>query len=67
MLLLGGLLLVLFAAAEVMVDCETTKGRLSIKLEPTWSPRGVERFLQLVDSGFYDKEIPLVRCMEGLF
>lgn len=48
----------------VRVSCKTTKGALAIVVEPSWSPRGAERFLQLVDDGFYSG-IPFFRCLAG--
>lgn len=46
------------------VHCETTKGPLDIMVMPGWSPRGAERFLQLVDDGFFN-QLPLFRCVEN--
>lgn len=49
---------------SVSVRCETTKGAISISVRPSWSPLGAQRFLQLVDDGFYTN-LPLFRCMSG--
>ena len=46
----------------VLVDCETTKGRITLAIEPTWAPRGAARFLELVDAGFFSS-LPLFRCV----
>lgn len=37
----------------VNVKFETTKGAILMKVAPAWSPNGAERFLQLVDDGYY--------------
>lgn len=50
------------AAIEVL--CKTTKGDVEIVVEPSWSPLGAARFLELVDDGFY-KDIPLFRCVDN--
>ena len=45
------------AAAEagpVEVAVETSKGEFVIAVHPEWAPRGAERFLTLVESGYYD-------------
>lgn len=69
-----GMLILLFIAERIWrtppieksirVKCETTKGPLEIVVKPDWSPRGAERFLKLVDEGFFT-QLPLFRCMEG--
>jgi len=48
----------------VIVECVTTKGNVDIVIEPDWSPIGVQRFLTLVDDGFF-KHIPLFRCVNN--
>jgi peptidyl-prolyl cis-trans isomerase A (cyclophilin A) len=47
----------------IMVNCQTTKGLLEIAVEPDWSPNGAQRFLQMVDDGYYS-HVPLFRCVE---
>ncbi|KAH9253478.1 hypothetical protein BASA81_006604 [Batrachochytrium salamandrivorans] len=47
-----------------MVDCDSTKGKFSIEVKPDWAPLGAERFLALVDGGFYT-QLPLLRCISG--
>jgi len=37
----------------VSVRLDTTKGLITIKVVPSWAPIGVERFLQLVDDGYF--------------
>jgi peptidyl-prolyl cis-trans isomerase A (cyclophilin A) len=46
------------------VDCVTTKGNFTIQLESKWSPLGVDRFLKVVDGGFYNN-VPLFRCVDN--
>jgi cyclophilin family peptidyl-prolyl cis-trans isomerase len=50
--------------SAVTVSCETTKGNMEIVVRPSWSPLGAERFLQLVDDGFF-QNIPLFRCVDN--
>jgi len=62
-------LLLLFSTKSIRettipVVCETTKGPLTILVKPDWSPKGAERFLQLVDEGYYNGA-PLFRCISG--
>jgi len=49
--------------SEPTVLCETTKGSIDIVVENEWSPRGAERFLELVKEGFF-KDVPLFRCVD---
>jgi cyclophilin family peptidyl-prolyl cis-trans isomerase len=51
------------SSPEVRVQCKTTKGDLEILVEPGWSPRGAERFLQMVDDGYFT-QLPLFRCVK---
>mmetsp|Transcript_81768 Transcript_81768/g.243864 ORF Transcript_81768/g.243864 Transcript_81768/m.243864 type:complete len:274 (-) Transcript_81768:41-862(-) len=48
----------------VMVQLSTTKGPILIKVVPSWSPLGAQRFLQLVDEGFYG-DIAIYRAING--
>ena len=41
------------AAKFAQVQCETSKGPLSIEVRPDWSPHGAERYLKLVRAGFF--------------
>ena len=52
------------AAAEVKVRCSTSAGPFTVTLQPAWSPLGVERFLELVDSGFFTSMV-LYRVIAG--
>jgi len=44
----------------VAVRMDTTKGPIFMKIVPAWSPLGAQRFLQMVDDGFY-KDICIYR------
>lgn len=41
-------------AAPVEVAVETSQGEFVITVHPAWAPLGAERFLTLVESGYYD-------------
>lgn len=49
---------------QVHVACKTTKGELEIVVMPEWSPRGAQRFLEMVDEGYFTN-LPLFRCIDG--
>eukprot|EP00746_Dinoflagellata_sp_MGD_P038419 gnl/MRDRNA2_/MRDRNA2_192423_c0_seq1.p1 gnl/MRDRNA2_/MRDRNA2_192423_c0~~gnl/MRDRNA2_/MRDRNA2_192423_c0_seq1.p1 ORF type:complete len:220 (+),score=18.92 gnl/MRDRNA2_/MRDRNA2_192423_c0_seq1:115-774(+) len=51
-------------SAAVDVACSTTAGDFTIRLEEEWSPLGVRRFMDLVDSNFFDDQI-LYRVIPG--
>jgi len=36
-----------------VVECNTSQGAFAIEVHPEWAPRGAERYLQLVESGFF--------------
>lgn len=48
-------LAVLLAAAtgHTLVQCSTTKGEMILEVRQDWAPIGSQRFLDLVDAGFY--------------
>lgn len=46
------------------VQCETSKGSLTIEVHNSWAPLGAERFLNLVQDGFYT-DIAFFRCVKG--
>jgi cyclophilin family peptidyl-prolyl cis-trans isomerase len=43
---------------------QTTKGPIHMVLVPSWSPRGFNRFLELIDDGFYS-QIAMYRAISG--
>jgi cyclophilin family peptidyl-prolyl cis-trans isomerase len=47
-----------------LVDCETTKGSFRIEVHPDWSPLGADRFLDLVEDGFFT-DIAFFRSVKG--
>jgi len=49
--------LVLAHGKEHRVECETTGGNFVIKLHDQWSPKGVKRFLALVDDMFFTDQL----------
>jgi cyclophilin family peptidyl-prolyl cis-trans isomerase len=48
----------------VQVECKTTQGYIAMDIHRDWSPRGADRFLELVRDGFYT-DIALYRAVEG--
>lgn len=50
--------------SPVHILCDTTKGPIEIVVQPSWSPIGANRFLELVDDGFYT-DLPFFRCIEN--
>ena len=41
------------AVVTTTVQCETSKGPLTIQARPDWAPHGAKRFLRLVRAGFF--------------
>ena len=50
--------------ARDQVACETTKGNFSIVLRREWAPRGHDRFVELVETGFFDNQL-VYRALPG--
>ena len=40
-----------------VVECRTTQGSFAVEIRPDWAPRGAERYLQLVESGFFTNNL----------
>jgi len=40
-----------------VVKCVTSKGSMTIRVKPSWSPHGAYRFLELVKSGFFTHNV----------
>ena len=47
--------LVLAQPSPVMVRLDTSKGPIVVGVHRDWAPRGADRFLELVESGYYDE------------
>ncbi len=47
---------------QVLLD--TTKGKILLEVHPAWSPKGAERFKELVELGFYD-DVAFFRVIDG--
>ena len=48
-----------------LVCCDTTAGPWSIVVHERWAPLGAKRFLEMVQSGYFDYTVPLMRCIKG--
>lgn len=49
---------------DYQVLLKTTKGDVLLQVHPEWSPRGAERFKELVELGFYDN-VAFFRVIDG--
>jgi len=54
----------LAGADTVTVRLDTTKGPILLRIVPHWAPKGVRRFLDMVEEGFY-REVAIYRGMPG--
>lgn len=52
------------SAENYQVLLETTKGKITLEVHPDWSPKGAERFKELVKNGFYN-DTAFFRVIEG--
>lgn len=48
-----------------LVRCQTTKGSMSLLIHETWAPIGVARFLEMVESHYFETKVPLFRCTDA--
>jgi cyclophilin family peptidyl-prolyl cis-trans isomerase len=48
-----------------LVCCTTTKGPFSALVRETWAPRGAKRFLEMVQTGYFNAGVPLMRCVKN--
>lgn len=48
----------------VLIKLNTTKGDILLKVVPHWAPMGAERFLQMVDDGYF-REVAIYRGVAG--
>lgn len=46
-----------------LVCCHTTVGPWNILVHHKWAPNGAQRFLDMVQSGYFDTGVPLMRCI----
>ncbi|KAL3917892.1 MAG: hypothetical protein SGILL_004498 [Bacillariaceae sp.] len=46
-----------------LVCCQTTQGILSIIAHEKWAPLGAKRFLEMVNSGYFNAQVPMMRCI----
>ncbi|QDT91419.1 peptidylprolyl isomerase [Gimesia algae] len=52
------------SAENYQVLLETTKGNIKLEVHPDWSPKGAERFKELVKMGFYN-DTAFFRVLDG--
>jgi|TARA_R110001592_G_scaffold363252_3_gene682619 peptidyl-prolyl cis-trans isomerase A (cyclophilin A) len=52
------------SAENYQVLLETTKGNIKLEVHPDWSPKGAERFKELVKNGFYN-DVAFFRVIDG--
>ena len=52
------------APAQFTVEVETTKGNFTIEVNRDWSPKGADRFYNLVKIGYF-KDIAIFRAIKG--
>eukprot|EP00536_Pseudo-nitzschia_multiseries_P018669 jgi/Psemu1/229846/e_gw1.2868.1.1 len=48
-----------------LVCCDTTKGPLAMVAHHKWAPLGAANFLAMVESGYFDSKVPMMRCIKG--
>lgn len=48
-----------------LVCCTTTAGPLSILVHHSWAPNGSKRFLEMVDSHYFEAKVPFMRCVKN--
>ncbi|KAL7559392.1 hypothetical protein ACA910_008014 [Epithemia clementina (nom. ined.)] len=46
-----------------LVCCQTTKGPWNVLVHDSWAPLGAQRFLEAVNSHYFDTKVPLMRCI----
>lgn len=47
-----------------LVCCQTTQGPWNIAVHHNWAPLGAQRFLEMVRTGYFSTQIPLMRCIK---
>ena len=48
-----------------LVCCTTTQGPWNVLVHHAWAPHGARRFLDLVETHYFDTTIPLMRCVRN--
>jgi cyclophilin family peptidyl-prolyl cis-trans isomerase len=48
-----------------LVCCTTTQGPWNVLVHHSWAPHGARRFLDLVESKYFDTTVPLMRCVRN--
>lgn len=48
-----------------LVCCQTTKGPFNTLVHEKWAPKGANRFLDMVNTGYFDATVPLMRCVKN--
>eukprot|EP00934_Nitzschia_sp_Nitz4_P000954 Nitzschia sp. Nitz4//scaffold136_size62208//22497//23507//NITZ4_006365-RA/size62208-processed-gene-0.34-mRNA-1//-1//CDS//3329535609//954//frame0 len=48
-----------------LVCCDTTAGPLDIMVHHKWAPIGAARFMDMVTSGYFNSQVPLMRCVKN--
>ena len=47
-----------------LVCCQTTAGPWNIAVHHNWAPKGAERFVTMVNTGYFSAKVPLMRCIK---
>ena len=48
-----------------LVCCQTTKGPWNILVHEKWAPIGAKNFLRMVKTKYFDRKVPLMRCVKN--
>jgi peptidyl-prolyl cis-trans isomerase A (cyclophilin A) len=48
-----------------LVCCQTTAGPWSIAVHNSWAPLGANRFLEMVQDGYFSAQVPFMRCLRN--
>jgi peptidyl-prolyl cis-trans isomerase A (cyclophilin A) len=46
-----------------LVCCQTTAGPWNIAVHNSWAPLGANRFLEMVQGGYFSAQVPFMRCL----
>ena len=53
------------SGSVTLVCCGTTKGILNVAVHLDWAPNGAKRFLEMVNTDFFESNVPLFRALKG--